>query len=103
MSEKPIEDNFVIFEWDENKELKNINKHKVSFQEAKTVFNDPYSITIYDPQHSAMEDRYIDIGLSAQGRLLVVVYTERENIFRIITSRIATEKERQIYEHDRLR
>ena len=73
-------------------------RHGVSFQEAKTVFNDPLAITTYDPDHSIVEDRYIDLGLSANGRCLVVCYTERGGNIRIISSRAATRRERRIYE-----
>ena len=61
----------LIFEWDENKADENHKTHGVRFEEAKTVFNDPFSITKYDPDHSRNEDRYIDIGFSLQGRLIV--------------------------------
>ena len=67
-------------------------------KEAKTVFNDPFSVTIYDPDHSINEDRYIDLGCSSRGRILVVVYTERNEIIRLISSRVATKGERQNYE-----
>ncbi|UCE05643.1 MAG: BrnT family toxin [bacterium] len=87
-----------IFEWDEVKAKENFKKHKVSFEEAKTIFNDPYSITIPDPQHSLGEYRYIDIGFSSNKRTLVVVYTERGSSIRIISSRKANKQERRIYE-----
>ncbi len=86
------------FEWDENKATANYQKHGISFDEAKTVFNDPFSITIADPKHSLDEDRYIDIGLSARGKILVVVYTERKSTIRIISCRSATARERRTYE-----
>jgi uncharacterized protein len=85
------------FEWDTQKAKLNYEKHCVSFDEAKTVFNDPYSITTLDSEHSVDEERFIDLGLSAQGRLLVVVYTERKESIRIISSRNATKRETQIY------
>jgi uncharacterized protein len=85
------------FEWDAQKAKLNYKKHGVSFDEAKTVFNDPYSITTLDSENSAKEDRFIDIGLSTQGRLLIVVYTERKERIRIISSRNATKREIQIY------
>ena len=88
----------LTFEWDEQKAEQNLRKHQVSFMEAKTVFGDPFSITIPDPQHSADESRYVDIGYSSQGRLLVVVYTEREPNIRIINCRRATQHERRVYE-----
>ncbi len=87
------------FEWDENKAAENLKKHKVSFDEAKTVFGDPLSLTIHDPDHSLEEARFIDIGQSLQGKLLVVVYTERENKIRIISVRKATSAEKEYYEN----
>jgi uncharacterized DUF497 family protein len=62
----------LTFEWDESKANENLKKHGVSFDEAKTVFNDPFSVTIEDPDHSIDENRYVDIGLSSEGRLIVV-------------------------------
>ena len=88
----------LIFEWDERKAEQNLRKHRVSFEEAKTVFGDFFSITISDPRHSDSESRYVDIGYSSQGQLLVVVYTEREPNIRIISCRRATQRERRAYE-----
>jgi uncharacterized DUF497 family protein len=88
----------LTFEWDEAKARENLRKHRVSFEDAKTVFGDPLSITIADPEHSPDEDRFIDIGLSSSGRLLVVVYTERGESIRIISSRRASRSERRVYE-----
>ena len=67
------------FEWDENKAEKNLLKHQVSFDEAKTVFDDPLYIDFYDPDHSVDEDRYLIVGQSNQERILIVSYTERAN------------------------
>jgi uncharacterized DUF497 family protein len=89
----------LIFEWDEKKADDNLRKHGVSFDEAKTVFNDPFSVTIYDPDHAGDEERYIDIGLSSKGRLIVVSYIERDEKIRIISSREATTKEQGQYEN----
>lgn len=86
------------FEWDEEKAQANLRTHKVSFDEATTVFSDPFSITIPDPDHSTGEERYIDIGTSDKGRLLVVSYTERGTNIRIISCRKATPTERRRYE-----
>ena len=86
------------FEWDEQKADRNEIKHGVNFAEAKTVFADLNSITIDDFEHSIEEDRYIDIGISDRGRLLVVIYTERGDSIRIISSRCATNQEIRIYE-----
>lgn len=86
------------FEWDEEKADANLRKHGVSFEEAITIFRDPLSLTIYDAAHSEFEDRYIDIGVSVSGLVLVVVYTEREAATRIISCRLATLLERRQYE-----
>ena len=89
----------LTFEWDEKKAEENFRKHGVTFEEAKTVFNDPFSVTIYDPDHSIDELRYIDIGLSSKARLIVVSYSERGERIRIISSRKATKKEQRSYEN----
>ena len=86
------------FAWDEEKEKSNLKKHRVSFEEATTVFIDPFSMTIPDSDHSVDEQRYIDIGSSDKGRVLVVVYTERGSNIRIISCRKATPSERKLYE-----
>jgi uncharacterized DUF497 family protein len=86
------------FEWDEAKAVANLKKHKISFEEAKTVFADPFSITIDDPKHSVDEHRFIDIGVSLSGKILVVSYTERKRKTRLINCRKATKAEREIYE-----
>ena len=88
----------ATFEWDESKALANERKHSVSFEEAATVFEDPFSITIFDDEHSEAEDRFVDIGEARSGRLLVVVYTERGETIRIISCRLATTAERRTYE-----
>ena len=86
------------FEWDDDKATANLRKHKVSFDEAKTVFADPFSITINDAGHSDDEYRFVDIGVSINGRILVVVYTDRSPKTRLISSRQATKAERYKYE-----
>ncbi len=91
----------LSFEWHQKKSEENKEKHHVSFDEAKTVFNDPFSVTIYDPDHSIEEDRFLDIGFSCNGRLLVVSYTERERTIRIISSRVANKKESSAYEENK--
>jgi uncharacterized DUF497 family protein len=88
----------LTFEWDEEKSKKNSKKHGVTFEEAKTVFNDPSAITIDDPDNSDKEERYLDIGPSSRGRVLVVWYTERQQNIRIIGCRRATPSERMAYE-----
>ncbi len=89
------------FEWDNRKAENNELKHKISFHEASTVFNDPYSLFSDDPDHSQMEERYIAIGHSYRNRILFVSYTEREDKIRIISSRLATKKEKKSYEKKR--
>jgi uncharacterized DUF497 family protein len=86
------------FEWDEDKAQENLKKHRVSFEEAATILGDPLTVTILDPSHSGAEERYVDIGASSKGRILVVVYTERGNHIRIISCRKATPTERRKYE-----
>ena len=85
------------FEWDANKAAKNLDKHRVDFAEAATVFDDPMFITVVDDEHSADEERYITLGLSAQGQLLLVAHTERASRIRIISARRATRKEELFY------
>jgi hypothetical protein len=86
------------FEWDADKAAQNLGKHRVSFHEAATVFGDQLSMTFPDPDHSFSESRYITIGLSLQGRLLIVAHTERDDRIRIISAREATRRERIFYE-----
>lgn len=90
----------IVFEWDPVKAAANHAKHQVSFREAMTVFRDPLSITVSDPDHSIHETRFVDIGFSSDGRLLVVVYTERGERIRIIGARAATRRERAVYEEE---
>lgn len=86
------------FQWDENKAKSNLAKHHVSFAEASTVFGDPFSLTIPDPAHSDLEERFIIIGQSNQRKLLIVVHTERGDNIRIISARRASARERKKYE-----
>ena len=86
------------FEWDEDKAAANLAKHGVSFEEAGTVFDDPLYVDFYDTDHSAEEHRYIIIGESRQGRLLIVSYTERADVTRLISAREVTRSEREAYE-----
>jgi len=83
------------FEWDDKKARSNIRKHKITFEEAATVLLDPMSLTGADPDHSFDEYRYITFGMSEQGRLLVVVHTEKNDIIRIISARLASKGERR--------
>jgi uncharacterized DUF497 family protein len=88
----------VEFEWDADKAALNLSKHDVSFGEARTVFGDALEVTIPDPAHSYEESRFVSIGLSHAGRLLVVIYTERGKRIRIVSAREAVPKERRQYE-----
>jgi uncharacterized DUF497 family protein len=83
----------VSIEWDADKAHANATKHQVTFEEAATVFSDPLDLTIPDPDHSVEEDRYVSVGTSAAGRLLVVGYTERGSKIRVIFARRATMRE----------
>ena len=86
------------FEWDREKAKRNLRKHKVSFDEAMTVFYDPLSATFDDPDHSTDEERLITIGYSSRSRLLVVSHIERGKTIRIISARTATAHERKRHE-----
>ncbi len=88
------------FEWDPQKAARNWQKHKVHFSEAATVFADPLSVTVVDPDHSVEEDRFIIIGQSYHGRLLIVSFTERGERIRIISARKLTRAERKAYEEE---
>jgi hypothetical protein len=90
----------LLFEWDPKKAQLNIKTHGVSFDEASTAFRDPLSQTIDDPLHSEDEDHFVLIGRSIQGRLLVIVHTDRGERIRIISARFATKKERLRYEEN---
>jgi uncharacterized DUF497 family protein len=86
------------FEWDPAKERSNRRKHGVSFDEATTVFGDSFSLNMPDPSHSATEDRFLVLGRSARGRLLVVAYAERGPRTRLVSARKASPTERRRYE-----
>lgn len=88
------------FEWDEDKAKSNLRKHEVSFEEAATIFGDVLSLTIPDVAHSQAEERFIILGSSYQGKLLVVVHTERGDSVRIISARLASRHERRQYEEN---
>lgn len=90
---------YIEFEWDENKNEINKKKHKISFDEAKTVFYDSEALIIDDPEHSENEDRFIILGLSKKTRLLVVChcYRKSDSIIRIISARKATVAEARYY------
>ena len=91
--------NNIHFQWDQSKNLANIKKHKISFEEAKTVFFDENARLIPDPEHSVKEERFIILGYSIKLKLLIVVHTYKENdeIIRIISARKATKSESKYY------
>ena len=88
------------FAWDQKKASNNLAKHGVSFEEAATVFGDPLSNTFPDPDHSMAEQGFIIIGLSEQGRIVVVAHTDDGDVVRVISAREATRGERKSYEED---
>ena len=90
-----------LFEWDDEKAERNLRVHGVDFQEARTIFEDPFAITIPDDFHSEDEPRSITLGLSLLARVLLVVHTERKERIRIISARKATPAERFQYESGR--
>ncbi len=89
----------LTFEWDENKDRINQLKHKISFEEAQTVFYDEQALVIDDPEHSEEEERFIILGMSRKANLLVVCHCCRsdENVIRIISARKATRSESVYY------
>jgi uncharacterized DUF497 family protein len=89
------------FEWDRKKAASNFKKHYVSFDEAVTVFYDPLAATFNDPDHSVGEERFLTVGYSSRGRLLVISYTESEAVVRMISARRATAKERRRHEAEK--
>lgn len=88
------------FEWDPDKAVQNRRKHGVSFHEAATVFGNPLAMTYHDPDHSTTERRFITVGLSSAGRVLIVAHTERGENVRIISARKTTRRERKYYEEN---
>ncbi len=88
------------FEWDIDKYKINLKKHGISFEEATTVWTDILALIAPDPEHSFIEEREWIIGESYKGRLLIVVYTIRNDKIRIISARLATKKERKEYEQE---
>jgi len=89
----------TIFEWDDKKARANLRKHGVSFDEGATIFNDPLIATMPDTVHSASEARFLALGMSIMGRLLVVIFTERNERIRLISCRKATKAEIKNYEN----
>ena len=88
----------MIFEWDPAKAVRNVTKHRLSFEEASTVFRDPGAMTYPDPDHSDLEAREITIGRSYRNRIVLVAHCERLGRTRIISARKATKRERRQYE-----
>ena len=88
----------MTFEWNPIKAKSNFWKHRVSFEEASTALLDPLSKTDLDPDHSIEEHRFITLGISARQRLLVVSYTESGETVRLISARLSTKREHEIYE-----
>ena len=90
----------MTFTWDPTKAEENLRKHGVDFREAATVFDDPLSTTFPDTDHSTGERRFLIVGMSAFGRIIVVSHTEDGDTIRIISARAATRRERRFYEED---
>jgi uncharacterized DUF497 family protein len=90
----------VNFEWDPAKARRNRWKHRVTFEEAVSVFGDPLALTYSDPGHSVSEMRFITVGVSSAGRVLVIAHMDRNENFRIISARKATRRERNDYEEE---
>jgi uncharacterized DUF497 family protein len=90
------------FEWDPSKARDNLDKHGVAFEEAATVFKDPKAISLFDPDHSETENRWVTMGISEKGRLLIVIHTFRKEsedaiTIRVISSRKTTQRETASY------
>jgi len=92
----------IAFEWDRRKDSANQRKHRVGFAEATTVFDDPLSVTIPDPDDTAGDERFVIIGMSTERNLLIVVHTIRGERIRLISARPATKHERRNYEETSL-
>lgn len=88
------------FEFDPVKAAQNFKKHKVSFEEAASIFGDAMELAFSDPDHSVGEVRWLSFGMSSRGRVLAVIYTERRGKMRLVSARVATKHERRIYEED---
>jgi hypothetical protein len=88
----------VKFDWDNQKAANNIKKHKISFQEAASVLNDPLALTFDDPDHSIGEYRLLTFGTTRTGKLIIVSHTEINGLMRIISARLMEKHERKIYE-----
>jgi uncharacterized DUF497 family protein len=91
----------VIYEWDAGKAAANLKKHRVGFTEAATVFLDPLAVTYQDPDHTQEEQRYITVGESTRGRVILVAHLDRGDRIRIISARKATRREAHEYSETR--
>jgi uncharacterized DUF497 family protein len=90
----------IEFEWNPEKARANLRRHRVGFAEAATVFRDPLGITVFDPDHSRNEDRYLTVGKTDRGRAVVVAHTDRGDRTRLISARELTRAEREDYEEE---
>jgi len=90
----------VNFKWDPGKARQNRRKHRISFQEAATVFGDPLAETYPDPDHSLSEQRFITVGMSSAARVLIVAHVDHNENIRIISARKTTPRERKYYEEE---
>ena len=95
-----MKNGLLEFEWDPKKAAMNLRKHRVSFEEAASVFNDEFATVYEDPDHSQHERMYLSIGASARGRLLIIAYSYRGVRIRIISARQVTKQEREMYEEE---
>jgi len=95
-----MKNGLLEFDWDPKKAASNLRKHDVSFEEAASVFNDEFATVYEDPDHSQHQRRYLSIGTSARGRLLIIAYFYRGVRIRIINARRVTKQEREMYEEE---
>lgn len=95
-----MKNRLLEFDWDPKKAASNLRKHRVSFEEAASVFNDELATVYEDPDHSHHERRYLSIGASERGRLLIIAYSYRGVKVRIINARQGTKQEREMYEEE---
>lgn len=95
-----MKNGLLEFEWDISKAADNLRKHGVSFEEAASVFSDELATAYRDPDHSQYERRYLAIGTSTRGRLLIIAYAYRDERVRIINARQVTKQEREMYEEE---
>ena len=93
----------IRFEWDPPKAAENLKKHRISFDEAKSVFYDEFAVQFFDDQHSSEEERFLMLGMTSGARLLIVCHCEREQgeVIRIISARKATKRESAFYQGGR--